>query len=175
MERGEVGSFGGGSAGAAKVIVVGGPAHRLELAKKFGADEVISIDEYANAQARIDRVRELTRGYGADVVLEYVGIPSAVVEGMEMNRDGGKYLVLGHYCDSGPVMFNPHVITRKQLQVYGSWSSEPRHMKAALEFLRGRPEFPFKEMVTHRFGLADANRALETTARWEAAKSAIVP
>lgn len=163
------------SAGAAKVIVVGGPAHRLDLAKKFGADEVISLDEYANPQARIERVRELTRGYGADVVLECVGIPSAVVEGMEMNRDGGKYLVLGQYCDSGPVMFNPHVITRKQLQVYGSWSSEPRHMKAALEFLRARPGFPFREMVTHRFGLAEANRALETTARWEAAKSVIVP
>ena len=63
-------------------------------------------------------------------------IPSAVVEGMELCRDGGKYLVLGHYCDAGPVLWNPHVITRKQLQVFGSWSSEPRHLKQALEFLR---------------------------------------
>jgi threonine dehydrogenase-like Zn-dependent dehydrogenase len=63
---------------------------------------------------------------GADVVLECVGIPAAVPEGMEMCCDGGKYLVLGHYCDAGSVPFNPQVITRKQLQVFGSWSSEPR-------------------------------------------------
>jgi threonine dehydrogenase-like Zn-dependent dehydrogenase len=121
-------------------------------------------------------VQELTGGYGADVVLECVGRPAAVVEGMEMCRDGGKYLVLGHYCDAGPVLWNPHVITRKQLQVFGSWSSEPRHMKAALEFLRARQEeFPFAAMVTHRFPLEQAGEALKTTARWLSAKSVIVP
>ena len=95
---------------------------------------------------------------------------------MEMCRDGGKYLVLGHYCDAGPIMWNPHVITRKQLQVFGSWSSEPQHMKAALEFLRTHKEkFPFDTMVTHRFPLEKANEALETTAKWISAKSVIVP
>jgi threonine dehydrogenase-like Zn-dependent dehydrogenase len=163
------------SAGAGKVIVIGAPAPRLELAKKFGADQVINIQEIGKAEKRIEKVRELTGGYGVDVVLECVGIPTAVVEGMEMCRDGGKYLVLGHYCDAGPILWNPHVITRKQLQVFGSWSSEPRHMKAALEFLSRHPEFPFQEMVSHRFPLEQANEALATTARWEASKSVIVP
>jgi threonine dehydrogenase-like Zn-dependent dehydrogenase len=95
---------------------------------------------------------------------------------MEMCRDGGKYLVLGHYCDAGTVVFNPQVITRKQLQVFGSWSSEPRHLKMAIDFLRThQKEFPFHTMVTHRFGLDQANEALATTARWESAKSVIVP
>jgi L-iditol 2-dehydrogenase len=99
-----------------------------------------------------------------------------MVEGMEMCRDGGKYLVLGHYCDAGTVAFNPHVITRKQLQVYGSWSSEPRHLKAAIEFLRRtREQFPFESMVSHRFSLEHANEALAMTARWQSAKSVIVP
>lgn len=119
------------SAGASKVIVIGGPAHRLEMARRFGADATISLDEVKTPEARLKAVRDLTRGYGADVVLECVGIPTAVPEGMEMCRDGGKYLVLGHYCNAGPVEWNPHVITRKQLQVSGSWSSEPRHMRAA--------------------------------------------
>jgi L-iditol 2-dehydrogenase len=95
---------------------------------------------------------------------------------MEMCRDGGKYLVLGHYCNAGTIQFNPHVITRKQLQVYGSWSSEPRHMRAAIDFLRAtRDQFPFHKMVTHRFKLTEANEALATTARWQSAKSVIVP
>ena len=124
----------------------------------------------------MEAVRQLTGGYGADSVLECVGHPSAVIEGMEMCRDGGKYLVLGHYCDAGTVTFNPQVITRKQLQVFGSWSSEPRHLRAAIEFLGQTSEqFPFASMVTHRFALERANEALATTANWQSAKSVIVP
>jgi threonine dehydrogenase-like Zn-dependent dehydrogenase len=164
------------SAGAARVIVIGGPKHRLEMARRFGADHTIDISEVSEPAARIAAIRELTGNHGADVVLECVGSPSAVVEGMEMCRDGGKYLVLGHYCDAGAASFNPHVITRKQLQVFGSWSSEPRHLKAAIEFLRTHQEdFPFHSMVTHRFPLEKANEALSTTARWDSAKSVLVP
>src|SRR5262249_5754728 len=112
------------SAGASQVIVLGAPKHRLELAKRFGASETIDVEQTQSSPDRITAVRQLTGGHGADVVLECVGGPAAVVEGLEMCRDGGKYLVLGHYCDAGPVAINPHVITRKQLQVFGSWSSE---------------------------------------------------
>ena len=95
---------------------------------------------------------------------------------LQVVRDGGRYLVLGHYCNAGPVSFNPHVITRKQLQVIGSWSSEPRHLKAAIEFLRRTDQqFPFHQMVTHRFTLDRCNEALATTASWQCAKSVIVP
>src|SRR5436190_7774754 len=163
------------SAGAARVIVVGGPKGRLELAKKFGADHTLDVQQLREPSQRIAAVGELTGGHGADVVIECVGTPSAVPEGMEMCRDGGKYLVLGQYCDGGPVSFNPHVVTRKQLQILGSWSSEPRHLQSALEFLRAHPqEFPFDSLVTHRFTLEQANEALVTTARWESAKSVIV-
>lgn len=163
-------------AGAEKIILIGAPRHRLEMAERFGADHVIDLESCSNAKDRVQAVRDLTGGHGADTVLECVGHPSVVEEGMDMCRDGGKYLVLGHYCDAGPVSFNPHVVTRKQLQVYGSWSSEPRHLQAALAFLAGnRDRFPFHEMVTHRFPLAQANDALQTTASWQSAKSVIVP
>ena len=164
------------SAGAGQVVVIGGPRHRLEMARRFGADHTIDIGEMHEASSRIDAVRRLTGGYGADVVLECVGLPGAVAEGMEMCRDGGKYLVLGHYCDAGTVAFNPHVITRKQLQVFGSWSSEPRHLGVALAFLQATSKvFPFAETVTHRFPLERANEALMATANWQSAKSVIVP
>ena len=164
------------NAGAGQVIVIGGPKERLEMAKRFGADRTIDLDEVREANTRIEAVRQLTGGHGADAVLECVGLPGAVTEGMEMCRDGGKYLVLGHYCDAGTVAFNPQVITRKQLQVFGSWSSEPRHLEAALEFLQANPKvFPFAETVTHRFPLERAHEALMATANWLSAKSVIVP
>ena len=164
------------SSGAANVIVIGGPAARLELARLFGADHTINIEETASQAERLDRVRQWTGGYGADAVIECVGIPSAVSEGFEMCRDGGKYLVLGHYGDAGCAPINPHVITRKQLTVYGSWASEPRHMAMAIEFLRRQGErFPFDRLITHRFPLDRAFEALQTTAQWSSGKSVIVP
>jgi threonine dehydrogenase-like Zn-dependent dehydrogenase len=164
------------NAGAERVIVVGGPKNRLELARRFGADESINIEEFKEPGARIDAIRQRTGGHGADVVLECVGIPAAVVEGMELCRDGGKYLVLGQYCDAGPVSLHPHVITRKQLEVHGSWSSEPRHMQAALNLLQQNSDrFPFASLVTRRFNLTQATEALSATANWQTAKSVIVP
>ena len=164
------------NAGAERVIVVGGPKRRLEMAARFGADHVLDIEAIPEPAERIAAVRRLTGGYGADAVLECVGAPAAVSEGMEMCRDGGKYLILGHYCDSGSIPFHPHIVTRKQLQVFGSWSSEPRHLKAALEFLGATGErFPFAGMVTDRFPLERAHEALLATATWRSAKSVIVP
>ncbi|MEO5802673.1 MAG: zinc-binding dehydrogenase [Verrucomicrobiota bacterium] len=164
------------NAGASQVIVLGAPKHRLEMAKRFGADHVIDIEQLQTPAERIAAIRELTRGFGADVVLECVGAPAVVVEGMEMCRDGGKYLILGHYCDAGSTTWNPHIVTRKQLQVIGSWGSEPRHLKMAIDFLRTtQKKFPFAEMVSHRFPLEKANEALATSAAWQSAKSVIVP
>jgi putative phosphonate catabolism associated alcohol dehydrogenase len=161
--------------GAAQVIVLGGPPHRLEIAKRFGADVCLDVEE-SSVEERRAEVLELTGGFGADVVLECVGIPLAVTEGIELCRDGGRYLVLGHYGNAGTIEFNPHVVTRKQLTLAGSWGFEPRHTKAALEFLsREREQFPFEQLIGEPFALDRAFEALQATASWSTAKSAIAP
>ncbi len=163
-------------AGARPLIVIGGPRERLERCRRFGADLTIDIAEIANPAARRQLVLDATHGLGADVVVECVGIPSAVAEGWDLARDGGKYLVLGHYGDAGPTLLNPHVITRKELTVLGAWGSEPRHWAFALEFLRKRREnYPFHELITHRFGLDQVNEALAVVGNWQTGKAVIVP
>src|SRR5205814_2133381 len=59
--------------GASKVIVVGGPPIRLDMATRIGADEVIDIGTTDEA-ARLDAVRSLTGGRGADVTIEATGV-----------------------------------------------------------------------------------------------------
>jgi threonine dehydrogenase-like Zn-dependent dehydrogenase len=163
-------------AGARPLIVIGGPKDRLERCRRFGADLTIDIDEVRDPAERRRMVLELTHGLGADVVVECVGIPTAVAEGFELARDGGKYLVLGHYADAGPTMLNPHVFVRKELTVMGTYGSEPHHWNVALEFLRTRRErYPFHELITHRFGLGQVNEALEAVAKWQTGKAVIVP
>ncbi|MFN8942407.1 MAG: zinc-binding dehydrogenase [Acidobacteriota bacterium] len=165
------------ASGAGKTILVGGPAHRLKMAVEFGADAVVSLEDYPEAEARRQAVLRETGEHGADVVLECVGHPSAVPEGMELCRDGGRYLVLGQYANAGNVEFNPHVITRKQLTVMGSWAFEARHVWGAVEFLAGSARWRqlFEKQVTHRFSLDQADEALATVRRLEAGKAVILP
>lgn len=163
------------TSGASRVIMIGGPAHRLEIAERFGADLCIDVSKTTVAE-RTQQVLDLTEGFGADLVLECVGIPQAVSEGLELCRDGGRYLILGHYGDAGSIAFNPHTITRKQLVVVGSWGFEPRHTSAALQFLaRSRVQFPFENLISASFPLERAFEALQATAGWATAKSVIAP
>ena len=162
--------------GASRVIAIGDPEHRLKQAEAFGADEVISIAHVNTAEERRRLVMELTGGFGADLVVECVGRPSAVPEGMELCRDGAGYLVLGQYADAGNVSLNPHVITRKQLRLAGSWGFEPRHVDRALRLLE-QPRWRelFERQVTHRFSLDEANQALETVRELRSGKAVIQP
>ncbi len=163
-------------AGARPLIAIGGPADRLERCRRFGADLTIDIEEVPDPARRREIVLEHTGGLGADMVVECVGHPAAVSEGWELNRDGGRYLVLGQYCDGGSTPLKPHLITRKELEIAGSYGSEPPHWAKAIAFLRARGEkYPFGELITHRFRLDQVNEALEEVAQWRTGKAVICP
>jgi threonine dehydrogenase-like Zn-dependent dehydrogenase len=161
--------------GASRVVVIGAPERRLRLATEFGAAATISVEDVTDAAARRDRVAEDVGPYGADVVIECVGRPQAVPEGWELCRDGGKYLVLGQYANAGEVMVNPHTITRKQLQIYGSWGFEPRHVDKALALLEN-PHWQqrFASEITHWYPLAQASEAVENARQGGGGKTVLV-
>ena len=164
-------------AGAAKVILVGGPASRLALAAEIGVGDV-RLDVFAEPDAEARRqavLAETPGGRGADVVLECVGVPSAVPEGMALARRNGKMLVLGQYTDRGPTPINPHEITRKQLTMLGSWAFGERHYLGHLASLPAMAaRFDLARLIV-RYPLADANRALADMAAGEVMKPVLVP
>jgi len=65
--------------------------HRLELARKMGADEALNPKEIDV----VKRVREATGGTGVDVLLEMSGHPTAIRQGLQMLRAGGRASLLG--------------------------------------------------------------------------------
>ena len=75
--------------GASKVISIDGQTPRLTMAKNCGATDVIDMHEFGTPDARVARVRELTDGRGADIVVEVVGIAAATLEGLDMVRVNG--------------------------------------------------------------------------------------
>lgn len=107
--------------GAGQVVMVGGPEVRLAAAKRFGVDVVIDIAR-STEEERLNAVRDLTRGRGADITIEATGVPSAVPEGMRLTRDAGRYIVVGQYTNVGDTSFNPHLdLNQKHLEIRGCW------------------------------------------------------
>src|SRR5215218_1519106 len=163
--------------GASKVILVGGPASRIDKAKELGIGDVhfdiFDGTDPADRQQQI--MAETPSGYGADVVLECAGVPQAVPEGWDMARKNGRCLVLGQYTDRGATPINPHVITKKQLQVYGSWTFAEAHYARYVDLLpQLAARFDLARLVT-RYPLEEANRALADMARRWVMKAVLAP
>jgi hypothetical protein len=71
--------------GAEQIIILGRHADRIALAKEFGATDVVS----ERGPEAIERVRELTGGFGAHSVLECVGLEQSTLTAISIARPGG--------------------------------------------------------------------------------------
>ena len=71
--------------GAEQIIILGRHADRIALAREFGATDVVS----ERGEEAIERVRELTKGFGAHSVLECVGTEQATLTAVSIARPGG--------------------------------------------------------------------------------------
>ncbi len=164
-------------AGAARVLAVGAPAARLEAARRLGAEDVLDVAAVPDPRARVCWVLDRTAGRGADVVIEASGNPAAVVEGLEMVRDAGRYLVVGQYTDAGDATLNPHRhLNRRHVTLLGCWGYEYTHLHRALLLMaRHNGRFRWRELVTREYRLADAAQALEDMAQLRVVKALIRP
>ena len=71
--------------GAEQIIILGRHADRIALAKEFGATDVVS----ERGEEAVERVRELTGGFGVHSVLECVGTDQAMATAIGIARPGG--------------------------------------------------------------------------------------
>jgi threonine dehydrogenase-like Zn-dependent dehydrogenase len=70
---------------AEQIIIMGRHEDRVTLAREFGATDVVS----ARGPEAVERVKELTDGYGVDAVLECVGLDQSMETAIEIARPGG--------------------------------------------------------------------------------------
>ena len=162
--------------GAGLVMVIGAPRARLELATVLGADIVLALEDDTMDQRRA-LVHEMTTGRGADVVIEASGNPAAIPEGLDLLRDGGTYVIAGHYTDRGGVEINPHIdINRKHADIRGQWGTDFHHVVRALRMLaKHHDRLPFAKVIGGRYSLEQANEALEDVASLKVTKAIIAP
>jgi len=119
-------------ASGATVIVCGTAEDRprLETAARLGADVTVDV----TAQDLAAKVRELTSGEGADVVIECSGADRAIRSGIEAIRKQGQFLQLGLRGQDIELRFD--TLVYKEVRVVGALSSRDVSWRKAIELIR---------------------------------------
>lgn len=162
------------ASGASQIIVIGGTQARLEICKAFGATTILNRHELS-VEERKEAVLGITHGLGVDVAFEMVGAPEALLECISLTRIGGACVSAGFGEPHGKIEVDCfHDIDRKNLRLQGVWVSDVRHTHMSLKLTLSRID-DFQKLITHRFGLAEANEALWAMKTKEAVKAVILP
>lgn len=149
-----------GILGAGKIIAIDTSEWKLNMAREFGAQYTINAAETTAAE-RLELIMEITRGRGADVVIECVGRPFIIPEAIDMVRKGGMILEPGNFCDTGDTPVNIHKICSKNIRIIGQSSLVYNAFAPMMDMmLNFKDKIPFEKLVSHYFGLEDSEKAI---------------
>ncbi|MFN3237325.1 MAG: zinc-binding dehydrogenase [Pseudomonadales bacterium] len=149
--------------GAGTIIVTGLEADedKLRLAKVYGADHTIDV---TNENA-VQRVKEITNGRGADVVVDVSAYATQpVVDALHMVRAGGTVVLAGVKGFKQVDNFVSDMIVMKEINIKGAIGVTSSGYKSAINLLESGT-VPFDMMHTHDFPLEEAELAIKTLAR----------
>src|SRR5207245_589536 len=127
-----------------RVLMIGAPEARLEVARQWGADTVLNLETTPALLDRATWVRDQTSGRGADIVFQ-CAMTSVLPEAIEMVRPGGRVVSIGvggGAASLSPTMFKPVRISMVVM-------AEPRHFFQAIDFLASRRrQFDFDRIIS---------------------------
>lgn len=157
----------GRAMGAGPILATDVAPERLRLARDLGlVDHAIPADEAAGAT-----IAELTDGRGCEASIDCSGSAAGRLQALQNTRTWGRCAFVG---EGGELTFAvSELLIHKQISLHGSWVTSLRHMADLLEHLVRwdlRPE----RIVTHRFGLAEADEAYRVADGGAAGKVCIV-
>lgn len=141
------------AAGASPVIGITRSPWRRELAGQLGADVTLAPGEDTAA-----RVRELTEGRGADLVIESVGKLSVLAEAIGLARTGGRLLLFGIYTETEAAL-PAYALYFKELNLINARAAKREDYPAAIALVQSGA-VRLGPMVTHVLPLDDLERAI---------------
>jgi len=142
--------------GAEKVVVIDLVDERLSVAKELGADETIN----AGKENAVEKVQQLTGGYGADIVIEAIGSPVTWEQALRLARKGGTVLEFGGCPPGTEIKLNTEMLHYGELTVLGAFHTTPLHFRKALNLISSRT-VDVRPLVTKRMRLEDIKQAFE--------------
>ncbi|MBI3461633.1 MAG: zinc-binding dehydrogenase [Planctomycetes bacterium] len=162
--------------GVRQIIVIDGIEERLELARAFGADQLVDLREYPTPESRVKRVKELTESWGADIVLEVAGHPRVIPEGIAMLGQGGIYVEVGNINQRLTAEIDPSVLVHGGKTIVGVMWYEPPSLQKALDLLATKQDkYPFHKILSHKYPLTAISTAFQEQDAGHVQRAALLP
>jgi len=162
--------------GAAKIFATAGGFNkiRMDLAKKMGADMVLSARELGENLVKI--IRDATDGDGVEVALEMSGDPTALRQAFQILTPGGRVSLLGIFDKTIELDINNAIIF-KSATVYGITGRRMFETWVQVRDLFKHAEFREKiaSIVTHTVPMRDIAKGMDLINSKQAAKVSLEP
>jgi L-iditol 2-dehydrogenase len=143
--------------GAGKIIISDTIDERLELAQKLGADEIID----AKKEDTVGKTKQLTEGYGADVVIEAIGLPETWKQALKMVVKGGTVLEFGGCPPGTEIKVSTEQLHYGETTLLGAFHATPAHFKKILSLIASGA-INVKPLISRRVKLDQILEAFET-------------
>jgi threonine dehydrogenase-like Zn-dependent dehydrogenase len=142
--------------------------YRLDVAQRLGADVCINV----TAEDAVERVKELTEGYGCDVYIEATGNPASVPQGLQMIRKLGTFVEFSVFNE--PVTVNWTIIgDTKELNIHGSHLGPYCYPKTIAAIADGRLDV--KPLIAEAYPLTAFHDAMNASLSGGVLKNMLVP
>ena len=156
--------------GAKNVICTDLREERLKIAAEVGADTLINASE----EDQLKRVKDVTDGLGADVVIEAVGLPRTWELAVDMTRKAGTTILFGG-CPSGTkITLDTQRIHYEDLTIKGVFHHTPLSVKRAYELITSKL-FNGRPLITDKMPLSEVEQALQRMIEGKCIKIALEP
>lgn len=159
-------------AGAERVIAIDMLDHKLELAERFGATDLVNAGETDAVTA----VQQLTDGRGADVAFEVIGLKATIEQTLDMTRRGGQSILVGvpamDVLLEIPAFFSVILMAK---EIKGCWYGSANVQRDVPQLVQWYREGKLKldELISRRIDLEDVNDAFRAMEAGEVARSVI--
>ena len=157
--------------GATTIIAVDVDDRKLQWAKDFGATHTIN----SRAEDAVERIRELTGSYGADVVVEAVGRPETYQQAFFARDLAGTVVLVGVPTPEQKLELPLIEIFGRGGALKSSWYGDclPTRDFPTLVSLYEQGRFPLEQFVSERIGLTDIEAAFDKMHKGEVLRSVV--
>jgi len=134
-----------------EVLLWGGNDHRLEIGQKLGAAQTFNYHQIPDIPGV---VKELTQGWGADVVIEATGVPSVWETAIACARPGATVNLFGGCPRDTTITVNTEQLHYSELTLKGVFHNTPEYVRSALSMIASR-KIPFELLISEKRHLKD--------------------
>ncbi|WP_413199514.1 zinc-dependent alcohol dehydrogenase [Nostoc piscinale] len=153
-----------------EVLLWGGSDQRLEIGQKLGAAQTFNYHQISDIPAV---VKELTQGWGADVVIEATGVPSVWETAIACARPGATVNLFGGCPRDTTITVNTEQLHYSELTLKGVFHNTPKYVRSALAMIASQ-KLPLELLISESRPLKDLEQVFHDMKARQVIKVAMV-